>query len=84
MMYRKYTGEEFKTLLRAIDEHLKEPAEIILIGGAAALLAYKATRLTEDIDSYNNINAMKSAYEQAKKDTGLQISLSQAGVADAP
>ena len=55
-----------------------------MIGGAAALLAFKATRLTSDIDAFNNITSLKDAYEKAKIDTGLEISLSQAGVADAP
>lgn len=41
MTYRRYTVKELQTLLRAIDEHLDAEAEIILIGGAAALLAFK-------------------------------------------
>ena len=32
MIFRKYTGEEFKTLLKAIDAHLDVEVEIILIG----------------------------------------------------
>ncbi|MCI0411851.1 DUF6036 family nucleotidyltransferase [bacterium] len=84
MIFRKYASKDIKTLLKAIDANLDRKFEIILIGGAAALLAYKATRLTQDIDAFNNISALKSAYEKAKQDTGLEIPLSQAGVADAP
>ena len=84
MSFQKYTDEDFKKLLKAIDSHLTKKAELILIGGAAALLAYKATRLTQDIDSFNNIKALEKAYEEAKKETGLDIPMSQAGVAEAP
>jgi Nucleotidyltransferase of unknown function (DUF6036) len=82
--FRKYTNKDVQTLLKAIDANLDKKFEITLIGGAAALLAYKATRLTQDIDSFNKIAALESAYEKAKKDTGLEIPLSQAGVADVP
>ncbi len=84
MSFQKFTDEDFKTLLKAIDSHLTKKVELILIGGAAALLAYKATRLTQDIDSFNSVKALEKAYEQAKKETGLDIPLSQAGVADGP
>lgn len=84
MIFRKYTNKDVQRLLKAIDANLEKQFEIILIGGAAALLAYKATRLTHDIDSFNNIGALKMAYEKAKQDTGLEIPLSQTGVADAP
>lgn len=67
MSYHVYGAEDFKTLFKAIDSHLTRPVEIILIGGSAALLAYKATRLTQDIDSFNNINALQSAYEKQRQ-----------------
>jgi hypothetical protein len=82
--FKKYTDKDIQTLLKAIDANLNRKCEIILIGGAAALLAYKATRLTLDIDSFNRIAPLENAYEKAKQDTGLNIPLSQAGVADAP
>jgi len=36
-------------------------------------LRTKATRLTQDIDLFDNANAVKQAYEKAKKDIGLDI-----------
>jgi len=85
MSFHQYGPEDFKKLLKAIDAHLDRKVDIILIGGTAALLAYKATRLTQDIDSFTKITAvLQKAYELAKKETGLDIPLSQAGVADAP
>jgi Nucleotidyltransferase of unknown function (DUF6036) len=82
--YRRYTTEELQTLFRAIDDRLDAPAELILIGGAAALLAYHATTTTHDIDVLNDIDAVKVAYNEAKEQTGLEIPLSKAGVAEAP
>ena len=84
MTYRRYTAEELQTLFRAIDDRLNAPAELILIGGAAALLAYHATSTTHDIDVLNDIDAVEVAYNEAKKQTGLDIPLSKAGVAEVP
>jgi predicted nucleotidyltransferase len=84
MRLRKYTRREFNTLLKAIDANLEQKVEIIVIGGAAALLRYKSSHLTSDIDSFNNVNKLQAAYKKAKKETGLDIPLSQAGVADGP
>ncbi|MCI0442847.1 DUF6036 family nucleotidyltransferase [bacterium] len=84
MIFSKYTSKDVQTLLKSIDANLDKKFEIILIGGAAALLAYKATRLTQDIDTFNKIGTLKYAYNRAKQDTGPEIPLSQAGVADAP
>lgn len=84
MTYRRYTVEEIQALLHEIDVHLNAPSEIILIGGAAALLAYKATRLTHDIDILNDVDEVESAYEKAKEETGLDIPFSKAAVAETP
>ena len=84
MTYRRYTVEELQALLQGIDAHLNAPFEIILIGGAAALLAYKATHLTHDIDLFNDVDKILSAYEKAKEKTGLEIPFSKAAVAEAP
>ena len=81
---KRFTKTEIERLLKAIDANLESTAEIIIIGGAAALLGYKATRITADIDSFNKVSALKEAYEKAKDETGLKIPLSQAGVADGP
>lgn len=81
---KRYTKSEIERLLKAIDANLESKAEIVIIGGAAALLAYNATQVTADIDSFNKVSPLKGAYEKAKDETGLEIPLSQAGVADAP
>jgi hypothetical protein len=84
VIYRRYTAEELQALFRAIDGHLEAQAELIIIGGAAALLAYHATNTTHDIDVLNDIHAVEAAYNEAKKETGLDIPLSMAGVAQVP
>lgn len=85
MSFHEYGSDDLKRLLKSIDSHLNSEVEIILIGGTAALLAYKVTRLTHDIDSFSQITeALQKAYELAKTETGLDIPMSQAGVADAP
>jgi hypothetical protein len=40
--------------------------------------------VTHDIDIFNDLNEVESAYEKAKAKTGLDISLSKAAVANAP
>lgn len=71
-------------MLRAIDKHLDEPAKLIVIGGAAASLAYQVKRGTTDIDTMNDPRAAMKAYHAAVKDTGIDPPLGAAGVADAP
>lgn len=84
MRLRKYTRREFNALLKAIDANLEQKVVIIVIGGAAAILRYKSTRLTSDIDAFNNVSALQTAYKKAKKEAGLDIPLARAGVADGP
>lgn len=70
--------------LSKVDSHLDEKADLILIGGTAAMLAYKVTQATSDIDTWNRIDRLKKAYELAKKETGFDIPMSQTTVADPP
>ncbi len=73
--------EEF---LKSVDKHLTKDFELIIIGGAAASLAYKVKMVTQDIDTIHSIKGLESAYEKAKKETKLDILLSETGVWDAP
>jgi hypothetical protein len=79
-----YRQKEIFTLLRAIDEKLDFEFKMIIIGGSSAALAYQYEEGTKDIDTANRIDDIKSAYEEAKKETGLQIPLEKAGVEDGP
>lgn len=81
---KRFTKSELSRFLLAIDTHMQQPSTIIVIGGTAALLAYQATRATQDIDTFNPVTGLQKAYAQAKKVTGLNVPLSQATIADAP
>ena len=80
----RFEKEEIKRFLLAMDQYLEAPAEMILIGGTAALLAYQASGRTQDIDTYNRIEHLQKAYKKAKKVTGINIPLSRSSVADGP
>jgi len=58
---------------------------LIIIGGAAAALAYKASRTTSNIDTANALSIdFERAVKEAKKATGLEIPVSYAAIADGP
>jgi hypothetical protein len=76
---------EIEDLLRRLDDALIEPADLIVIGGAAAVLAYGATRPTTDIDTWGNVPASVSqAHQRIATGVGPGIALGRAAVADLP
>lgn len=82
---RTYLKTDLERFLRAVDAALERPADVILIGGAAAALQYGATRPTRDIDTWNAIHeGLSLAASSARLSTGLEVPLQQSGVADAP
>ncbi len=81
---KKYTVAEIKTFLKAMDDFAIAGSEIILIGGSAAALAYSVVDTTQDIDSWNNVDRVKEAYEKAKVSTGLYIPFGKVSVSDGP
>ena len=81
----RHPPHELEHFVEAIDAALTEPASILVIGGAAAALAYGATRPTDDIDTFHPLTpVVQRAVEAAQRSTGLNISVSFAAVADAP
>ena len=69
----------------AIDQTLPVPGRVVVIGGAAAILQYGATRSTVDIDTYSAApTGLEDAIRRAWVTTGLEISVEYAGVANAP
>ncbi|MBI2345387.1 MAG: hypothetical protein HYV03_00540 [Deltaproteobacteria bacterium] len=81
---QRFSAQEMATFLRAMDRYVQAPYTLIVIGGAAAALAYGAIDVTRDIDTMNDPAPIMPAYEAAKRATGLNIPLGPAGVADAP
>lgn len=79
---KKFSPREIETFLKAIDKHLSEPFTLIVIGGSAAALGYEVSRYTHDIDTVNEVAEIQSAYEAAKLETGLEIPMGPARVAD--
>ena len=56
-----------------------------MIGGTAAALHYGVTRATHDIDTWTIVqDDLAAAAERARVSTGLDIPVTQSGVADAP
>jgi len=80
----RFTKKDIERLLIALDKYLEEPAEMILIGGTAALLAYQTSGRTQDIDTFNKTNHLKKAHKKAIAETGINIPLSRSSVADGP
>lgn len=83
-MIQKYDRDDLERFLVAIDAGLSEPYTLIVIGGAAAALAYGVSTFTRDIDSATSTAPIMKAYEAAKLSTGLDIPLQQVGVFDPP
>jgi hypothetical protein len=81
----RYPSTDIERFVRAVDAALSEPSSILVIGGAAAVLGYGATRPTEDIDTFHQLQtAVLSAIQTARAVTKLDIPVSFAAVADAP
>lgn len=74
--------ESFRRLLQEVRPKINRPIEIILIGGAAALLSAAVTRITDDVDilaSSQTISilekagALKFPIQPVAEDQGLSI-----------
>ncbi|MCP3980163.1 MAG: hypothetical protein GY716_12730 [bacterium] len=70
--------------LRSVDTHLSKQQSVILIGGAAAALAYGATRVTTDIDTITDTTGLEEALRLARVDTGLDVPFQTVGIYDVP
>lgn len=82
---RVYGADEMRTLLRAVDRHLTRPARMEIIGGSAAALAHGASSTTSDLDTFNVISEdLRQAVSRACLETGFEIPVLQATVADVP
>lgn len=81
----QFQPSEIQEFLEAADSFLKSSFDLIIIGGAAAALAYKASKTTTDIDTANQLpEELQVAFEAASERTGLAIPVSMAGVFDPP
>ena len=83
-MTRLFGPDEFVRFLQAVDRHLSKPRRIVVIGGAAAALAYGISRVTRDIDTIGNVADIADALRAARSETQLDVPFDAVGVYDAP
>lgn len=84
-MATTYQAEQIRRFLEAVDRHLREPAQLVIIGGGAALLQHGAKSPTRDIDTFGGpLAAVKLAAAQAAAELGYAVPLGSAPVADLP
>lgn len=81
---KRYSEAQIVEFLKAVDRNLSSRQELIIIGGTAAALAYKFKEATQDIDTANSVEKLRSAIKKAASETGFDIPVSQSGVFDAP
>lgn len=82
---RAYGADQIRAFLHAVDRHLTQRVRVEIIGGSAAALAHGATSTTTDLDTFNAVNnELLEAAARASEETGFQIPVSQATVADVP
>jgi hypothetical protein len=75
---------EIHAFLRAIDRCLSTPIRLVIIGGGAAAL-HHARSTTDDLDTFNQINqTLSDAIDKAREETGYEIPVRCAAVADFP
>lgn len=75
---------ELTRFLKSLDKHLSGPRRVVLIGGAAASLAYGITRTTTDVDTIGDIAELEEAIQLARLETGLDVPFHSVGTYDAP
>ena len=85
MTRKEYSREELAQFFEAVDECLKEPARMVLVGGSAVILAYGVATVTEDIDTFSGSTApLEAAIQLACERTGMEPPVTRSGVAQAP
>jgi hypothetical protein len=71
--------------LHAVDRHLQRPESAVVIGGAAAAVAFHSGTKTADIDLFRGMSKqILAAAAAAREETGLAIAVGAAAVADLP
>ena len=81
----QFLPEDLISFLQVTDNYLTKRCDLIIIGGAAASLAYGVTRTTSDIDSISQIpDHLANALDLANAKTGFSIPVSYVGVFEPP
>jgi hypothetical protein len=86
--YNRYDRGQIVTFLHALDHHLTGDTKIFVIGGTAAIVGYHADAKTADIDVFvveeGSGKDLLQAAERATEDTGIDLRIGGASVADLP
>jgi len=84
----RFDRAQLVAFIRAIDRNLAEKVEIVVIGGAAATVAYGANVTTADVDVFTVVTGapgeLLAAAALARRQTGLGVNVGAAAVADLP
>ena len=82
---RVYTPAELRRFLAAMDRALERPAEVVVIGGAAAAIEYGVASGTRDIDTWTRCHEdLAVAAERRPPDDQARGAPCPSGVADGP
>jgi len=82
---KAFQKDQLERFLKAVDDALTGPVDVIVIGGTAATLHYGVTRATHDIDTWTTVDKdLAAAAETARAVTGLDVPILKSAVADAP
>jgi hypothetical protein len=80
----RFAPVELERFLAAVDGALTDRTFVILIGGAAAALAYGVRTATKDLDTLTGISGLENAIRKARAETGLDVPIEPTPVADLP
>lgn len=81
----RFDRAQLVAFIRAVDRHLRRPVPVVVIGGAAAAIAYDSGTKTADIDLYQGLSKeVLRAAGRAREETGLAIAVGAAAIADLP
>jgi hypothetical protein len=83
---RAFTPEEIRAFFEALGESFAEPAKLVVVGGAGAILRHGAKRSTVDIDTYSvpPPEGFVVAVARARERTNLIIPIEYPAVAQTP
>lgn len=81
---REFHPDDLMRFLLALDANLSRSTRLMVIGGAALALGYRVERATLDLDTFCDLKGLEESLQRARVDTGLDIPVEFAAVAQAP
>jgi hypothetical protein len=82
---KQFLTNQLETFIREADAFLESEYSLVVIGGAAAALAYHISKATTDIDVTGGIpEQLDAAFKRAAQSSGIEIPVTTVGVFEAP